>query len=787
MSDITLSKAVRTNLLSLQNTAEMMSKTQERLATGNKVNSALDNPTNFFTASALNSRAGDLNALMDNMANGIKTLEAADNGLGSITKTLESMQSTLRQARQDKSFQVDTYEVNKLSTLKVAGGRFGEETEIRLQEPTGGTKATLTAIPGVDFANPPPTVGTLEGDGPRTLIKNDASIGAGSRLRIDGIEINLAAPATADAADVASAISAAMTAAGINVEPAANAAYRVSSDPATDQIIIEATDKTAASPQIEFVAGVTTAKHGETSFIYNKDNIGTVTVGNQNISTGGGSFSTFVKSLQENQEAGNYTVTFDAATQRITLTAAEQGGDPPVISGIRENTLATGASQAFDVPSLAAVNGTTVFGVPFAAAPTSVADMASTLNGAPAFSDFYEANDVGGRLVVTSKTLGATSPAISTAIGDIGAGLSAAAGTNVSGTDLITDGIAVTRLPGVTGTYTTEVEAASHKFTLTYGTKSAEINIVGRDGSPHEVTNQLRLINDQLLAAGLHDVEASFDSNDQLIFSGKTEENKMLAVAGENSTIFGTATVSIGTPAISAYKSSNPVDQFVEEINRNPNTNTYLRASNDNGKLRIENLSTQDLSVVLDKDGDGVGAPTSHKIKGNAIRASLANEFNEAKNQLDRFADDASFNGINLLRGDNLRITFNESGNSFIEIQAKDGQGISANTLDMRQLNAIDLDSDDDIDALLNEVKLALSSVRTQASKFGSNLSIVQNRQQFTKQMINTLETGAANLTLADMNEEAANLLALQTRQSLSSSSLSLASQADQSVLQLLQ
>jgi len=96
MSDITLSKAVRTNLLSLQNTAEMMSKTQERLATGNKVNSALDNPTNFFTASALNSRAGDLNALMDNMANGIKTLEAADNGLGSITKTLESMQSTLR-------------------------------------------------------------------------------------------------------------------------------------------------------------------------------------------------------------------------------------------------------------------------------------------------------------------------------------------------------------------------------------------------------------------------------------------------------------------------------------------------------------------------------------------------------------------------------------------------------------------------------------------------------------------------------------------------------------------
>ena len=108
MADISLSKAVRSNLLSLQNTASMMASTQNRLATGNKVNSALDNPTNFFTASSLNSRAGDLNALMDSMANGIQTLEAADNGLKAMTKTLESMQSTLRQARQDKSFQTDS-------------------------------------------------------------------------------------------------------------------------------------------------------------------------------------------------------------------------------------------------------------------------------------------------------------------------------------------------------------------------------------------------------------------------------------------------------------------------------------------------------------------------------------------------------------------------------------------------------------------------------------------------------------------------------------------------------
>src|SRR5215217_5961704 len=109
MADISLSKAVRSNLLSLKGTADMMASTQNRLATGNKVNSALDNPSNWFTAKGLSNRAGDLNSLMDSMANGIQTLKAADNGLSAMTKTLESMQSTLRQARQDKSFQTQSF------------------------------------------------------------------------------------------------------------------------------------------------------------------------------------------------------------------------------------------------------------------------------------------------------------------------------------------------------------------------------------------------------------------------------------------------------------------------------------------------------------------------------------------------------------------------------------------------------------------------------------------------------------------------------------------------------
>ncbi|RYE50352.1 MAG: hypothetical protein EOP21_04025 [Hyphomicrobiales bacterium] len=137
-----------------------------------------------------------------------------------------------------------------------------------------------------------------------------------------------------------------------------------------------------------------------------------------------------------------------------------------------------------------------------------------------------------------------------------------------------------------------------------------------------------------------------------------------------------------------------------------------------------------------------------------------------------------------------MKITFNESGTSSIDIQAKDAngnvRGINASNLGVESLIAEDLDTDEAIDAFLGKLSSALTELRSQASAFGSNLSSVENRQSFTKNMINTLETGAANLTLADSNEEAANLLALQTRQQLSSSALSMASQQDQAVLQLL-
>ena len=103
MADITLSAGVRQNLLSLQNTADLMSLTQNRLATGKKVNSALDNPISYFTSQSLNNRASDLNALLDSISNATQTLQAANNGLTSLTKLVQSAQAIAQQALQSAS------------------------------------------------------------------------------------------------------------------------------------------------------------------------------------------------------------------------------------------------------------------------------------------------------------------------------------------------------------------------------------------------------------------------------------------------------------------------------------------------------------------------------------------------------------------------------------------------------------------------------------------------------------------------------------------------------------
>src|SRR5882757_9035537 len=100
MSDITLSAGVRQNLLALQDTASLLATTQNRLATGKKVNSALDNPSNYFTSQGLSNRASDLNALLDTIGQAQQTLQAANTGLTSLTSLVQSAKSLATQAQE---------------------------------------------------------------------------------------------------------------------------------------------------------------------------------------------------------------------------------------------------------------------------------------------------------------------------------------------------------------------------------------------------------------------------------------------------------------------------------------------------------------------------------------------------------------------------------------------------------------------------------------------------------------------------------------------------------------
>ncbi|OCK60236.1 flagellin [Bradyrhizobium sp. LMTR 3] len=166
------------------------------------------------------------------------------------------------------------------------------------------------------------------------------------------------------------------------------------------------------------------------------------------------------------------------------------------------------------------------------------------------------------------------------------------------------------------------------------------------------------------------------------------------------------------------------------------------------------------------------------------IRSNLVAQYNNILDQISSTAQDASYNGINLLNGDQLKLTFNETGKSTLTIQ---GVSFGYTGLGLSKLTAgTDFLDNASANSAITALSTASGTLRTQASALGSNLSIVQIRQDFSKNLINVLQTGSSNLTLADTNEEAANSQALSTRQSIAVSALALANQSQQSVLQLL-
>lgn len=210
-----------------------------------------------------------------------------------------------------------------------------------------------------------------------------------------------------------------------------------------------------------------------------------------------------------------------------------------------------------------------------------------------------------------------------------------------------------------------------------------------------------------------------------------------------------------------------------------------IKADADDKELTVTNGTgstglAADLGFVSGTESTNAAAET---FADSDTKTNLEAQFKETLKQIDALTKDASFNGNNFLSGDDLKVTFNETGTSSMTIKGAD---TSASGLGLSDPASGDFQDDAKLETLVASLGSAKETLRSQASTFGSNLSTVETRKDFTQDMINTLQAGAANLTMTDMNQEGANMLALQTRSQLATTALSMASQADQSVLRLL-
>jgi flagellin len=597
-SNITLSAGVRQNLLSLQSTASLAGLTQNRLATGKKVNTALDNPLNFFTSQSLQDRAGDLNTLLDSIGQAQQTLKAADQGLTSLSTLVQSAKSIATQALQT-------------------------------------TKGT------VNYTN---ITGSVSLAADTTQVSATTSLATAGTVSVQSI-------ATFDLTSVSSNV-----------------------DADTIQITLNGVSKTYAF---------------------------------KGTGPGAGEFND-AASLRAlvNTDFGAVASVSAVASNAFTVTSNDLTHDATVVASRTGANTAAGSAVAHSLgDALTISDGTTTKNFYRVAA------------NAVAASDTYTAA-ASLKTTIDASNLVASSGPVTTTVNGTGVDIKRADGgaLTFSGATAVAAGYASsTSGTSYTGNYNATIAALSGDVTVQVGANAAHTLTFGTGNG--QISSRSAL---NAALASFNDVTGSVNSSGQVNLAPSSTDD--IAIGG-----------------------------------------------------KAANLTALGLN-------SGITTPTGTVVTANSTRSSLQTDFNNLLTQIDQLSKDASYNGINLLSGDSLKVVFNGEGSSSLTITGikfdSAGLGFSSITGTGFQDNKIISDT-------LTKVSTALTSLRTQSSKFGSNLTTVQTRQDFTKNVINTLQVGADNLVLADTNEEGANLLALQTRQQLSTTALSLANQASQAVLRL--
>lgn len=177
-------------------------------------------------------------------------------------------------------------------------------------------------------------------------------------------------------------------------------------------------------------------------------------------------------------------------------------------------------------------------------------------------------------------------------------------------------------------------------------------------------------------------------------------------------------------------------------------------------------------------------AVSAQSTTDTSAQTKLADQFNKLLTQINNLAEDSSYGGKNLIAGTSasLVVTFDENSTHKLTVS---GVRLDASGLTMLSATVSDWTNAANVESAVSQIDAGLKTLRANAETFGSNSSVMNIRLDFTKELINTLDEGSAKLVNADMNEESANLLSLQTRQSLGITALSMAQQSQQSILKL--
>jgi flagellin len=227
----------------------------------------------------------------------------------------------------------------------------------------------------------------------------------------------------------------------------------------------------------------------------------------------------------------------------------------------------------------------------------------------------------------------------------------------------------------------------------------------------------------------------------------------------------------------------DPTNYFVARDHMNRASDLAVRKDGMSEAIQAVKAANAGIEGITKLIDAAKGLTQSARSANTAGRSALAVQYNTILDQIDALTSDSGYKGTNLLAGGSIVVDFNEDGSSSLTITGFDASTSTAGLNVAAAANS--WVSNTDIDSAVSDLDTALNTIRSQTSTLASNMSIITIRQDYTANMISTLQTGSDNLTLADMNEEGANMLMLQTRQSLGTTALSLASQAAQSVLKL--